>query len=85
MTEPEDTAVMPAAEPEPESPFSDERVVLAAVLGCAVALSLVIIGLAFLGWHGASSRDVAITGLASIGAALAGGFAGWIARGRRTD
>lgn len=75
--------------PEPPgrlpAPLNDERVVLAAVLGCAIALSLVVIGLAVLGWQAGTSRDVAITGLASIGAALAGGFAGWIARGRRHD
>ena len=63
----------------------DERVVLVAVIGAAVALALVVIGLSVLGWQGGASRDVAITGLASIGAALAGGFAGWIARGRRRD
>lgn len=80
----ETTGVYSPPEP-PATPFDDERVVLAAVLGCAIALSLVVIGLAVLGWQGGTSRDVAITGLASIGAALAGGFAGWIARGRRHD
>ena len=79
----DDTRELPPL--DEESPFEDERVVLVAVFGCAVALALVIIGLSLLGWHGSASRDVAITGLASIGAALAGGFAGWIARGRRHD
>ena len=76
-----DTQIYPPEPPEPP----DERVVLAAVLGCAVALSLVVIALGVLGWRGGASRDVAITGLAAIGAALSGGFAGWIARGRRDD
>jgi hypothetical protein len=80
----EDTRSFPPA-PEPPAPFEDERVVFAAVLGAAIALALVVIGLSVLGWQGGASRDVAITGLASIGAALAGGFAGWIARGRRRD
>lgn len=80
-----ETEILPPEPPETPPAFDDERVVLAAVLGCAIALALVIIGLSVLGWQGSSSRDVAITGLASIGAALAGGFAGWIARGRRHE
>ena len=81
MRDDEPTAVYPPL-PPPEL-FDDERVVFAAVLGCAIALSLVIIGLAVLGWKEASAATSRSPDSASIGAALAGGFAGWTARGRR--
>lgn len=61
---------------------SGRPVVLAAVLGGGVALTAVIIGLVILGWHSEGTNDVAMTGLAAIGSTLAGGFAGWIARGQ---
>jgi hypothetical protein len=76
------TGIIPSL---PPVPTDEERVVLVAVLAAGLALALTVVGLAVLGWQGGASRDVAITGLASIGAALAGGFAGWIARGRRHD
>jgi len=67
-------------------------IVLAAVIVIGACLLAVIIGITVLGWHAGGVNEVAITGLASIGATLAGGFAGWIARGqqeraprRRTD
>jgi hypothetical protein len=77
------TRIIPPIPDPPEPPDDeDENVVLVSVIAVGVALSLVVVGLAVLGWQGGASRDVAITGLASIGSALAGGFAGWIARGR---
>jgi len=50
-----------------------------AVLG--VALVGVIVGLVILGKHSDAVQD-SITGLATIGAGLTGGFAGWFARDR---
>jgi hypothetical protein len=59
-----------------------DKVILAAVIGGGVCLFAVIIGITALGWHTDSVTEVATTGLTSIGATLAGGFAGWIARGK---
>jgi len=56
-------------------------VVLAAVIGGGIALALVIIGITVLGVKNSGINEVSTTGLASIGSTLAGGFAGWIARG----
>jgi hypothetical protein len=64
------------------SPPQRDKVILAAVIGGGVCLFAVIVGIAMLGWHSNSVTEVATTGLTSIGATLAGGFAGWIARGR---
>jgi hypothetical protein len=58
------------------------RPVTAAVIGGGVCLFAVVAGITVLGWHSQGVNEVATTGLASIGATLAGGFAGWIARGR---
>ena len=71
----------------PELPSPAERregrsVVLAAVIGGGTALVAAIVGLTVLGWHTQGQNEVAITGLAAIGSTLAGGFAGWIARGQ---
>jgi len=56
-------------------------VVLAAVVGASIALLGVIAGITILGVVQSGINEVAVTGLATIGATLAGGFAGWIARG----
>jgi len=55
--------------------------VLVGIIGGGVALWLVIIGIASLGIK-QNNPEVAITALSAIGATLAGGFAGWIARGQ---
>jgi hypothetical protein len=66
-----------------EVPPTNQRFVVgAAVVGGALGLVSVIVGLVVLGLSQDNSGEVAATGLASIGATLAGGFAGWIARGR---
>jgi hypothetical protein len=73
----------------PELPSAADRriaeparpVVLAAVLGGGLCLALVVIGLVVLGVADESDAQIAQTGMASIGATLAGGFAGWIGRG----
>ena len=66
--------------PPPRDPHH-RPVVLAAVLGGGVALLAVIVGIIILGKSSQGINEVATTGLTSIGATLAGGFAGWIARG----
>jgi hypothetical protein len=62
-------------------PREARPVVLAAVVGGGTALVAVVIGMVALGIADQGHNEVATTGLASIGATLAGGFAGWIARG----
>jgi hypothetical protein len=69
-------------DPPPKRPRAPERVVLAAVIGGGICLFTVIVAITVLGWHSQGINEVATTGLASIGATLAGGFAGWFARGR---
>ena len=60
----------------------DWRVVAAIGLAAlAVCLTGVIVGLIILGKRDDAVQD-AITGLATIGAGLTGGFAGWFARDR---
>lgn len=68
----------PQAEHEPVQP-RDRPIAFAAVIGGGISLLAVIVGLILLGLQ--AENDVSDTGLASIGATLAGGFAGWIARG----
>jgi hypothetical protein len=75
--------------PELPNPASQRRVrveqrpvVIAAVVGGGICLLAVIIGLVALGISDKDDAQIAQTGLASIGATLAGGFAGWIARGQ---
>lgn len=67
--------------PAPGRRTRADHIVLAAVIGGGIALALAIVGITVLGWHSQGVNEVATTGLASIGATLAGGFAGWIARG----
>ena len=59
-------------------------IILAAVIGGGTCLLAVIIGMVVLGVSEAGVNEVATTGLSAIGATLAGGFAGWIARGQAT-
>ena len=63
-------------------PRSVRPVAMVAVVGGGACLLAVITGLVLLGLHTQGTNEVAITGLASIGATLAGGFAGWIGRGQ---
>ena len=56
-------------------------IALAAVIVLGISLLGVIVGLIILGKRDEVAQD-AITGLATIGAGLTGGFAGWFARGR---
>jgi hypothetical protein len=58
-----------------------QHIALAAVVVLGVSLLGVIVGLIVLGGRPDVAQD-AITGLATIGAGLTGGFAGWFARGR---
>ena len=55
--------------------------VLVGVIGGGVALWLVIAGIVLMGIK-QNNPEVAITALSAIGATLAGGFAGWLARGQ---
>lgn len=80
--------------PDMPSPGADHTahpgraVALVAAVGGGLCLALVVIGLTVLGALHASITEVSSTGLAAIGSTLAGGFAGWIARGsieRRPD
>jgi hypothetical protein len=73
---------LPEIRDDEDAPAHQRRVVTSAVIGGAVALALVVVGLVVLGMAQANSGEVAATGLSSIGATLAGGFAGWIARGQ---
>lgn len=71
----------------PEPPHHKRRehrpIVTAAVYGGGVCLLAAIISIAALGWHAGGTNEVAITGLATIGATLAGAFASWMAGVRR--
>ena len=69
-------------EPKP-GPRIQRPVVFAAVLGGGICLLTVIVGLILIGLHEQDVGQDAITALATIGGSLAGGFAGWIARGSR--
>ena len=53
--------------------------VLAALIASGACLLGVVVGIILLGLDQQGSNNVAVTGLASVGATLAGGFAGWIA------
>ena len=55
--------------------------VLVGIIGGGVALWLVVAAICLLGLK-QNNPEVAITALSAIGATLAGGFAGWIARGQ---
>jgi hypothetical protein len=70
--------------PDPRSqrrvPSAGRPIVMAAVIGGGACLAFVIVGLVVLGISDSSDAQIAQTGLASIGATLAGGFAGWIGR-----
>lgn len=55
-------------------------VAIASLVVIGIALLGAIVGLIILGKQDESVQD-AITGLATIGAGLTGGFAGWFARG----
>jgi hypothetical protein len=84
-TGPDDSSELVPELPDPASRrrvvAGGRPVVLAAVVGGGIALVAVVAGIVVLGLHHQGANDVATTGLASIGATLAGGFAGWIARG----
>jgi F0F1-type ATP synthase membrane subunit c/vacuolar-type H+-ATPase subunit K len=75
-------ATMPEV-PSPEDPrpvkTESRPIAFVAVLGGGVCLFAVVVGLVLLGLD--HENEVTDTGLASIGATLAGGFAGWFARG----
>lgn len=74
--------MLPEIKTDETTPPLQRPTVFAAVIGGGISLLAVVIGLVVLGMGQANSGEVAATGLASIGATLAGGFAGWIARGR---
>jgi hypothetical protein len=57
-------------------------IVLAAVIGGGLALVAVVTGLVILGVTDEQDAQISSTGLSAIGSTLAGGFAGWIARGQ---
>lgn len=81
MTEP---AVENLPDPSERRRVSDpgRPIVLAAVIGGGLALIAVVTGLVILGVTDENDAQISSTGLASIGSTLAGGFAGWIARGQ---
>lgn len=60
-------------------------IVTVAVFGGGVCLLAAIVAIAVLGWHWEGTNEVAITGLATIGATLAGAFASWMAGNTRRD
>jgi hypothetical protein len=64
----------------PPTKHARDRAILVALIGVSLALLAVVVGLIVLGYRGEVAQD-AITALATIGGSLAGGFAGWIARG----
>ncbi len=70
----------PALPNLPPATEARDRTVFVALLGASCALISVVIGLILLGERVDVAQD-AITALATIGGSLAGGFAGWIARG----
>jgi len=74
---------LPRIESEREVPPIQRPVVTAAVSGGGICLLAVIIGLVVLGYR--DGQGVCATGLAAIGATLAGGFAAWIGQGRALD
>jgi|SRR5262245_38482707 len=83
MADQDEPAVPALPDPSDRRKVAESReVVMAAVIGGGVALSMVILGLVTLGINDTADAQIASTGLASIGATLAGGFAGWIARGQ---
>jgi hypothetical protein len=70
--------------PMPHVRRSSHAAIFAAVFGGGICLLAVIVGLVMLGVTDESDAQIAQTGLSSIGATLAGGFGGWIARGATT-
>jgi hypothetical protein len=78
---------LPHIESERPTPRIHRPVVTAAVIGGGVCLLAVIVGLVVLGFKAnvSESQGVCATGLAAIGATLAGGFAAWIGQGRAND
>jgi hypothetical protein len=81
-----DNEPLPSLPPPPSTRDDhDQRpVVLATVIGGGICLFAVIVGVVLLGKSSQGINEVATTGLVSIGATLAGGFGGWIARGHVT-
>src|SRR4051812_12302306 len=73
---------LPDVSDDQPNPPHQRFVVGAAIVGGGICLFAIVVGLVVLGMGQENSGEVAATGLASIGATLAGGFAGWIARGR---
>lgn len=70
----------PVVPPLPPTRLASDRAILAALFGASLSLLAVVVGLIVLGTRLDVAQD-AITALATIGGSLAGGFAGWIARG----
>ena len=73
---------LPPIQDDAPTPRIQRPIVFAAVVGGGVCLWTAIVAITVLGWHTDTVSEVAITGLVSIASALAGGFAGWIARDR---
>jgi hypothetical protein len=71
--------------PPPDAPRDPPRIArpiaFAATLGGGVCLLAVIIGLTVLGGRENSDVQISATGLATIGATLAGAFAAWMGGG----
>jgi hypothetical protein len=59
-------------------PTVQRPIAFVAVLGGGLSLVFVVVGLAFLGWTDRADAQIASTGLATIGATLAGAFASWM-------
>lgn len=62
-------------------PPSHRPIAFAAVFGGGFALVLVVVALGFLGFTDKGDAQIASTGLATIGATLAGAFASWMGGG----
>jgi hypothetical protein len=81
MTVTDDEVAPPLPDPRALRRTPNYRpVVTAAVIGGGICLLAVIVGLVVLGIKDNADEQISSTGLASIGATLAGGFAAWIGR-----
>ena len=72
------------AAPEPlgrrRVPNTQRPIVMAIAIGGGVSLFAVVVGLILLGLSSNGDEQISSTGLASIGATLAGAFAAWMGR-----